>query len=236
MLCSEGILPPGRIFSPTPLPTLCASQPLAIGAGVLFPLPVAIPVVLLANLCAATGAFFISRGPGKEFAKRVIRMETHGEEDKEEGGGLMGAVESSVKGSGPVAQGLGVMLLRFSPVTPYSASNYILGLTPIPFVPYIAGESAARQHMDRAPPVLPALLLLDAVAPQEIDLPRRDGTGHAAVGRHSHLSWAGISVPTGGVRPCAGDGGAGEQPERCHVQGGGVFRWGVRRRARRGAV
>jgi len=120
---------------------LFPTQPLAIGAGLLFPIPVAVPVILAANLTAACGAFAVSRGPGRTFAQRIIRMEAGHDSagDGEGGKGLAALVQSSTQGTNVVAQTLGIMLLRFSPATPYSASNYLLGLSPIPFTPFFVG-------------------------------------------------------------------------------------------------
>lgn len=128
-------------------------QPLAIGAGLLFPIPVAVPVILAANLTAACGAFAVSRGPGRTFAQRIIRMEAGHDSagDGEGGKGLAALVQSSTQGTNVVAQTLGIMLLRFSPATPYSASNYLLGLSPIPFTPFFVGECTARLQPCPAP-------------------------------------------------------------------------------------
>lgn len=48
-------------------------------------------------------------------------------------------VQAAIEGGGPLQQLTAIALLRLTPVVPFSASNYLLGLTPVQLPPYLGG-------------------------------------------------------------------------------------------------
>lgn len=122
---------------------LLPTQPLSIASGLLFgPLQGSICMLLGVTL-AAFNAYSISRGVGRTLAQRVISEEMG---DKEEDGGKPNAVQQKILAVQQVIESGGfwqqltaVALLRLTPIVPFSASNYILGLTPISLPAYLGG-------------------------------------------------------------------------------------------------
>lgn len=101
---------------------------LTLGAGFLFGLGGGSLVVSLASTTAAALAFLIARSAGRE---RLTRF-TRGKERFE-------AIDRAI-GAGGWRM---VVLLRLSPLVPFSISNYLYGLTPIRFWPYVAASWAS---------------------------------------------------------------------------------------------
>lgn len=135
---------------------LLPTQPLSLASGLLFgPFQGALAMLTGVSL-AATTAFLISRGVGRKLAERVIDMETSDEESDTYYGGTgsvprtkkkeknmvkvkLDEVKEVIENGGFAQQVVAVMILRLTPVVPFSASNYVLGLTPVQFPAFLAG-------------------------------------------------------------------------------------------------
>jgi uncharacterized membrane protein YdjX (TVP38/TMEM64 family) len=100
---------------------------LTIGAGLLFGLAQGAVVVLVSATLAAALAFLIARhlarGRVERWAARSPRFE---------------AIDTAIRQQGWKV----VALLRLSPLVPFSVSNYLYGLTAVPFWPYVLATAA----------------------------------------------------------------------------------------------
>ena len=137
---------------------LFPTQPLSLASGLLFGAKKGALFMLLGVTLAGLGAFSIARGVGRPLAERIIKAEmgAHGSGsgsgsggDGSDGGGSgegasgMGgawaAVENAVQSGGFFRQLTAITLLRLTPVVPYSATNYLLGLTPVQLPAFVLG-------------------------------------------------------------------------------------------------
>lgn len=121
---------------------LFPTQPLSLASGLLFGPQKGALLMLLAVTLAACNSFFISRGVGRPLAQKIIDAEMgHGQKGGVSGtmAKTMARVEAAIDGGGFWKQTGAVALLRLTPVVPYSASNYILGLTPVQFPALLVG-------------------------------------------------------------------------------------------------
>jgi len=123
---------------------LLPTTPLALAAGLLFGAPKGAALVLAGNLLAASGAFVIARGVGARFAARVVSAEGGGDGAASVNplAARFAAVTAAVEAGTPAQQFAAVFALRATPVVPFSASNYVLGLSPIPFAIYLPATAA----------------------------------------------------------------------------------------------
>jgi len=129
----------GFIASSELLP-LVPTQPFALMSGLLFGATKGAMITLLGTTTAASIAFSVSSGPiGKKMRNFAMGMEREGGEGTISSSPLMKKLVEGVEDLNLGQQMVSVMLLRFSPVVPFSISNYMLGLTPIKFVPFVAG-------------------------------------------------------------------------------------------------
>jgi uncharacterized membrane protein YdjX (TVP38/TMEM64 family) len=95
---------------------------LTIGAGLLFGFWRGLLIVSLASTTAAAAGFLIARYLARERVERLARRNEK-----------FGAIDRAIRQKGWQV----VVLLRLSPVVPYSLSNYLYGLTAVDFGPYL---------------------------------------------------------------------------------------------------
>src|SRR5687767_15754179 len=95
---------------------------LTIGAGLLFGLLWGTVIVSIASTAAAALAFLIARHVARQ---RIAEMAGRNP--------TFGAIDRAVRDKGWRI----VALLRLSPLIPFSLSNYLYGLTPVAFGPYV---------------------------------------------------------------------------------------------------
>ena len=95
---------------------------LTIGAGALFGVLWGTVIVSLASTAAAAAAFLIARYLARERVARAAERNR-----------TFGAIDRGIGRRGWKV----VALLRLSPLVPFSLSNYLYGLTPVAFGPYV---------------------------------------------------------------------------------------------------
>lgn len=100
---------------------------LTIGAGLTFGLVGGTAIVSLASVAAAAIGFLIARHLARARVEDLARRNEK-----------FGAIDAAIKRRGWKV----VLLLRLSPVIPFSVSNYLYGLTPVRFVPYVLASWA----------------------------------------------------------------------------------------------
>ncbi|KAL3154625.1 hypothetical protein ABBQ32_014074 [Trebouxia sp. C0010 RCD-2024] len=123
---------------------LFPTQPLSLASGLLFgPVQGTFCVICGTGLAAIT-AFSISRGVGKKLAERVVTEELNSESSEQSAmveSKFQGIQEAIDKGSF-TQQSIAVAVLRLTPVVPFSASNYLLGMTPLELPAFMTGTVA----------------------------------------------------------------------------------------------
>ena len=150
---------------------LLPTQPLALTSGILFGSVEGALIIWGGNVAAATFSYLLAGGVGRKFAEKIIEEETGGsidpdvgvsfdEDDDEDdaaagdsrdgggggsGGNSFGAqwngLQKKLAESDPVRQAGIIGLYRIAP-HPFSASNYLFGLTKIRLTPYVVGTAA----------------------------------------------------------------------------------------------
>lgn len=129
---------------------LFPTQPLSLASGLLFGAQKGALCMLTGTTLAAFLAFVIARGIGRPLAERIIRheMAEGGDGAAKDGsrGGLVQAklreVQTVIEQGAFWQQAGAVFVLRMTPIVPFSASNYVLGLSPLPLPPYLLGTVA----------------------------------------------------------------------------------------------
>ena len=134
---------------------------LTLGAGAIFGVLWGTVLVSLASTTAAALAFLIARHLARASVERWAR-----------GDRRFAALDQAIKDGGWRI----VALLRLSPVVPFSLSNYLYGVTPVPFAPYVLASWVA---------MLPATIVYVSLG----------AAGRAAAGGHHRpAEWALIGV------------------------------------------
>jgi uncharacterized membrane protein YdjX (TVP38/TMEM64 family) len=100
---------------------------LTIGSGLLFGLVKGTLVVLVSASVAAALAFLIARHLARRRVERWARDNPR-----------FAAIDAAIREQGWKV----VLLLRLSPLVPFSLSNYLYGLTAVRFWPYVAASAA----------------------------------------------------------------------------------------------
>ncbi len=121
---------------------LFPTQPLLLAAGLLFGTKVGALAMMTATTIAAAVAFGLARGVGRPLAERLLSREM--EEAGEAAGGVRARVEGVARLTerGTFWQQAGaVLVLRMTPLVPFSISNYLLGVSKLPFPPYLLGTA-----------------------------------------------------------------------------------------------
>jgi uncharacterized membrane protein YdjX (TVP38/TMEM64 family) len=101
---------------------------LTVGAGLVFGLVWGTIIASLASTTTAALAFLSARHLARQRVEEMARRNQKFE-----------AIDRAIAEKGWKV----VALLRLSPVVPFSVSNYLYGLTPVRFVPYVATSWAA---------------------------------------------------------------------------------------------
>jgi uncharacterized membrane protein YdjX (TVP38/TMEM64 family) len=121
---------------------LFPTTPLSLASGILFGPQHGALYVLGGTTLASVISFTVSRGFGRPIAEKIISAELGASQDEGEGSLIQKKVQDieTVIEQGTFWQQAGsVLALRLTPVIPFSASNYLLGLTPLPVGPYLTG-------------------------------------------------------------------------------------------------
>ena len=98
------------------------ASPLTLGAGALFGVPLGFALVSLASTAGAAASFLIGRFVARDWIGR-----------KAAGNAKFGAIDAAIGREGWKI----VVLLRLSPLFPFSLLNYALGLTRVKFRDYL---------------------------------------------------------------------------------------------------
>ena len=126
------------------------TQPLSICAGLLFGAGSGAALNLLGLSIASSLAFTLSRTVGRDLAQAVIAAETGGDEGPGKNKSVnpvaaqIEKAQTAIENGGPLQQFTAILLLRLTPIVPFSASNYVLGLTPVPYGPFIGATVAGK--------------------------------------------------------------------------------------------
>jgi uncharacterized membrane protein YdjX (TVP38/TMEM64 family) len=113
---------------------------MALTSGIVFGAAKGTAVVLAANVTAATLAFFAARGAGRALAEKVVAEET-GDDESGSFRSKWRELRTKLDASKPAKQTALIALFRIAP-HPFSASNYLFGLTQIRASPYVVGTAA----------------------------------------------------------------------------------------------
>jgi uncharacterized membrane protein YdjX (TVP38/TMEM64 family) len=120
---------------------LFPTTPLSLASGILFGAQKGAIFVLGGTTLASVIAFTVARGFGRPLAEKIISAEMS--QDEMEEGGLVQQklknIQSAIERGTFWQQAGAVLALRLTPVVPFSASNYVLGLSPLPIGPYLTG-------------------------------------------------------------------------------------------------
>jgi uncharacterized membrane protein YdjX (TVP38/TMEM64 family) len=129
------------------------TQPLSICSGLLFGAGSGAALNLLGLSIASTLAFTLSRTVGSGLAKAVVEAETgssgshsQGDESQNPVTAQIAKAQTAIENGGPLQQFTAILLLRLTPIVPFSASNYVLGLTPVSYGPFIGATVAGELY------------------------------------------------------------------------------------------
>ena len=121
---------------------LFPTTPLSLASGILFGAQKGAICILGGTTIASILAFSIARGIGRPLAEKIINAEMSGDEDDHEQTVVqkkLEEVQHAIERGTFLQQAGAVLALRLTPIVPFSASNYVLGLSPLPLAPYLTG-------------------------------------------------------------------------------------------------
>ena len=121
---------------------LFPTTPLSLASGIIFGPQHGALYVLGGTTLASIIAFSVSRGFGRPIAEKIISAELSASHDEGDGSIIQKKfqdIEAVIEQGTFWQQAGSVLALRLTPVIPFSASNYLLGLTPLPVGPYLTG-------------------------------------------------------------------------------------------------
>lgn len=118
---------------------LFPTQPLSLASGLLFGAQTGSLCILTGSTLASVIAFALARGVGRPLAERIISHELAGGGEGGQVQQKLAEVQAVIESGSFWQQAGAVLLLRMTPLVPFSASNYVLGLSPLPLAPYLAG-------------------------------------------------------------------------------------------------
>jgi len=121
---------------------LFPTTPLSLASGILFGPQHGALYVLGGTTLASVISFTVSRGFGRPIAEKIISAELSASQDEGDGSLIqkkLKDIETVIEQGTFWQQAGSVLALRLTPVIPFSASNYLLGLTPLPVGPYLTG-------------------------------------------------------------------------------------------------
>eukprot|EP00887_Chlorella_sp_A99_P001533 scaffold8.g1533.t1 len=130
------------------------TQPFSLASGLLFGAGKGAALVWSGTMLAAVASFLLARTVGQGFAQRTIHetLGGAGEGEGSKGGGLamaglrraLAGVDDAILHGSFARQAAAIFLMRMTPVVPYSASSYIVGMgTHLPLAPYVVGSAFA---------------------------------------------------------------------------------------------
>ena len=125
---------------------LFPTQPLSLSAGLLFGTLNGSLCIVAGTSLAAMIAFSLARGVGRPLAERLLHAEVPEGGDAAQPGPFhsrLAALEATIEQGSFWQQTAAIYALRMTPLLPYSACNYLLGLSPLPVGPYAVGTVAA---------------------------------------------------------------------------------------------
>ncbi|KAK9823488.1 hypothetical protein WJX72_003101 [[Myrmecia] bisecta] len=119
---------------------LFPTQPLCLASGLLFGPKMGAIYILSSTLFAATISFSLAKGIGRSLAERLVKQELKGGESSNSIGAAFTRVQATIEQGNFWQQFSAVLALRMTPVVPFSAANYLLGLTPLKFPAYMGAS------------------------------------------------------------------------------------------------
>lgn len=121
---------------------LFPTTPLSLASGILFGAQKGAICILGGTTIASLIAFSVARGIGRPIAEKVISAEMSHDDGDGKGSIVqkkLQNVQSAIERGTFWQQTGAVLALRLTPVVPFSASNYVLGLSPLPLAAYFTG-------------------------------------------------------------------------------------------------
>lgn len=106
---------------------------LTLAAGALYGPLEGTALVSLASTAGATAAFVLARSLARPWVEQSLLQRSEGASNA---AALLQRLDRGIASQGPRL----ILLLRLSPLVPFSLSNYLYGLTAVPLLPYIGAS------------------------------------------------------------------------------------------------